>query len=258
MVNDPQGVAGGPPTPPPTPPPPGRHRQHRPAVRPPSPWTPPPPTPVHGPSATIDTATRGHASGQFAGSFGGSGPGPSPAAAPPPWAPPTRRPAGVHRTLASGPGPRVASRASPRHRRPPPTVASRPGGPGRPARAPSAADPGAARRPLPFGPPRHATRPRRRRGGQRARGRGDRRIGRGDRRSRHLRRPPSGASQLAGTRLDIQSLLRKAQPSVVSIQTGESSSTGVFGSAGSGRDHLRGRPRADQRPRRGRGHDAWT
>jgi S1-C subfamily serine protease len=43
-----------------------------------------------------------------------------------------------------------------------------------------------------------------------------------------------GSSRLAGGALDIQSLLRKAQPSVVSIQTGESSSTGVFGSAGSG------------------------
>jgi len=51
---------------------------------------------------------------------------------------------------------------------------------------------------------------------------------------RHADRPASGASQLAGSGLDIQSLLRKAQPSVVSIQTGESSSTGVFGSAGSG------------------------
>jgi S1-C subfamily serine protease len=46
--------------------------------------------------------------------------------------------------------------------------------------------------------------------------------------------PTSGASQLAGGRLDIQALLRKAQPSVVSIHTGESSSAGVFGSAGSG------------------------
>jgi putative serine protease PepD len=44
----------------------------------------------------------------------------------------------------------------------------------------------------------------------------------------------SPSSQLAGGRLDIQALLRKAQPSVVSIQTGQSSSAGVFGSAGSG------------------------
>jgi S1-C subfamily serine protease len=51
---------------------------------------------------------------------------------------------------------------------------------------------------------------------------------------RHTDRPTSSASLLAGHGLDIQSLLRKAQPSVVSIQTGESSSTGVFGSAGSG------------------------
>ncbi len=52
---------------------------------------------------------------------------------------------------------------------------------------------------------------------------------------RHATSPSSSASsQLAGRGLDIQSLLRKAQPSVVSIQTGETSSTGVFGSAGSG------------------------
>ncbi|MGZ4728738.1 MAG: S1C family serine protease [Acidimicrobiales bacterium] len=52
---------------------------------------------------------------------------------------------------------------------------------------------------------------------------------------RHTSSPSSStASQLAGSGLDIQSLLRKAQPSVVSIQTGESTSTGVFGSAGSG------------------------
>ena len=44
----------------------------------------------------------------------------------------------------------------------------------------------------------------------------------------------SGTSRLSGGSLDIQSLLRKAQPSVVSIQTGETSSAGVFGSAGSG------------------------
>ena len=42
-------------------------------------------------------------------------------------------------------------------------------------------------------------------------------------------------SQLAGrANLDIQSLLRKAQPSVVSIETGQRSTAGVFGAAGSG------------------------
>ena len=46
---------------------------------------------------------------------------------------------------------------------------------------------------------------------------------------------PGGNSQLANRAgLDIQGLLRKAQPSVVSIQTGERSSAGVFGAAGSG------------------------
>ena len=45
----------------------------------------------------------------------------------------------------------------------------------------------------------------------------------------------AGNSQLANRAgLDIQALLRKAQPSVVSIQTGQTSSTGVFGAAGSG------------------------
>lgn len=42
------------------------------------------------------------------------------------------------------------------------------------------------------------------------------------------------ASSIGGTPLDIQELLRKAQPSVVSIHTGQQSSSGVFGSAGSG------------------------
>ena len=42
------------------------------------------------------------------------------------------------------------------------------------------------------------------------------------------------ASSISGTPLDIQELLRKAQPSVVSIHTGQQSSSGVFGSAGSG------------------------
>jgi S1-C subfamily serine protease len=46
---------------------------------------------------------------------------------------------------------------------------------------------------------------------------------------------PAGNSQLANRAgLDIQGLLRKAQPSVVSIQTGQTSSAGVFGAAGSG------------------------
>ena len=44
----------------------------------------------------------------------------------------------------------------------------------------------------------------------------------------------SSTSSIGGAALDIQELLRKAQPSVVSIQTGQQSSSGVFGSAGSG------------------------
>jgi len=44
----------------------------------------------------------------------------------------------------------------------------------------------------------------------------------------------AASSSIAGTPLDIQELLRKAQPSVVSIETGKETSTGVFGSAGSG------------------------
>ena len=44
----------------------------------------------------------------------------------------------------------------------------------------------------------------------------------------------AGSASIAGTPLDIQELLRKAQPSVVSIETGKEPSTGVFGSAGSG------------------------
>ncbi len=44
----------------------------------------------------------------------------------------------------------------------------------------------------------------------------------------------ASSSSIGGTPLDIQDLLKKAQPSVVSIQTGKQTGTGVFGSAGSG------------------------
>ncbi|HEY5153176.1 MAG TPA: trypsin-like peptidase domain-containing protein [Acidimicrobiales bacterium] len=44
----------------------------------------------------------------------------------------------------------------------------------------------------------------------------------------------SAGSSIGGGALDIQELLRRAQPSVVSIETGKQSSSGVYGSAGSG------------------------
>ncbi len=44
----------------------------------------------------------------------------------------------------------------------------------------------------------------------------------------------SGPNQLAGERLDIQALLTKAQPSVVAVQTGDSSEPGLYGGAGTG------------------------
>jgi S1-C subfamily serine protease len=47
-------------------------------------------------------------------------------------------------------------------------------------------------------------------------------------------RPATSSGSSPGAALDIQALLRKAQPSVVSIQTGQQTSNGVFGAAGSG------------------------
>ena len=70
-------------------------------------------------------------------------------------------------------------------------------------------------------------------------------------RSTGPRRPRIGAAGLADGALDIQALLDRAQPSVVTISTGQATTRlrrGRFR-----RDHLRGRPHPDQRPRDRRG-----
>jgi S1-C subfamily serine protease len=44
----------------------------------------------------------------------------------------------------------------------------------------------------------------------------------------------AGTNQLVGERLDIQSLLTKAQPSVVAVQTGDAATSSLYGGAGTG------------------------